>query len=296
MRIAVLSDIHANALALKAVLEDAHRRDVESYWCLGDVVGYGPRPVPPVLWLKLATSDWVLGNHDAMLANLLKPEEWAAVNEAPKKAIALNREALRADEEADSFWQAEFTRERAAPRLHRLDGVDYMLVHSSQSDHLGISRYIYDWQTDFLLPSEFKALYAQANARGCPRVQWYGHTHVPTLVFARPKNRDDEFEFRAVKIIPGEEYRLDGDLALINPGSVGQPRDLDQRAAYAVLDTGARTVAFWRAAYDWQESARALRQSGYPESLVRRLRDAPAVNETPDQWVDHYQRAREAAL
>lgn len=333
MRLAILSDIHANRLALDAVRRDMEAQDVERCWFLGDAVGYGPEPVDPLLFVKrfILPDDWVLGNHDAMLSDLLLPddlaasvngakpfvvwerdnegkstgkalyrghhrgqtmstEDWEATGLEPIRAIELNRGALAADDEADAYWRAELRRERLAPRVHKIEGVDHVLVHGGQVSNF--MRYIYSWQTDIFLPAEFKRLAEQAQASGCPRVQWYGHTHVPTLAFAWPDA--DGFELEAVKIMPGETYPLKADLVLINPGSVGQPRDLDQRAAYAIWDTVARTVTFRRVDYPWQETAWLLAHKGYPDSLIARLRDATPVNATPEEWLAHYRLAREA--
>lgn len=312
MRIAVLSDIHANRPALEAVLEDSHDFDVDRYWFLGDAVGYGPDPVAPALWLKryVEPEDWVIGNHDAMLAGLLRADEWEAVGPSAKMAIGLNRDRLMEHAEAWAYIQAVFNRERIPPREQHLDGVDYVLVHSGQTDHLGIARYIYAWQEELYLQAEFGPLRAQSEEHGGPRAQLYGHTHVPTLVFARARRQDGGLEYDAVRILPGETYKLDGELALVNPGAVGQPRDLDRRAAYAVLDTAERTVTFRRVRYDWQETASAL--SAWHASLMatltseqawqiidnlkRRLRDATPYNETPDEWLAHYARAKEWPL
>lgn len=338
MRIAVLADIHANAQALKAVLEDSLTQDVERYWFLGDAVGYGPEPDIPLLWLKrhIHPNDWVLGNHDAMLRDLLLPqdiatltndtkptpfeimerdregqptnrvlyeghhrgelllsEEWEATNPEPVRAVELNRAALADAKEADAYWRAEFRRERLKPRIHSLDGFDHVLVHGGQANKF--LRYIYPWQLEFFIPAEFKALHAYAQKQRCPCVQWYGHTHVPTLVYARLRSPGGDMEYEAVKVLPGQTYPLETELALVNPGSVGQPRDLDRRAAYAVLDTAARTITFRRVPYDWQETAYRLKEKGYPDTLVAKLRDAPPPGDTPPEWRDHFQQAREVA-
>ncbi|MBM4424664.1 MAG: metallophosphoesterase [Chloroflexi bacterium] len=332
MRIAVLSDAHSNLNALKAALNDSQKRDVERYWFLGDAVGYGPRPVAPLMFLKryVHPDDWVMGNHDAMMADLLLPDdlaelgdghrakfeirergpdnkptgeilykgsaraqlmrmdEWEETGPTPIQAIELNRAALKAHPEADAFWRAEFTKGRVAPRIHTLDGVDHILTHARQND---LGRYIYGWQHDIFLPAEFHQLKMQADESGRPRIQWQGHTHVPTMVKAR-SIRNGDFEFDAVRIRPEETYPLDSDLALVNPGSVGQPRDLDPRAAYAVLETTAREVTFYRVPYDWRATAQDMNAQGYPESLVRRLRDATPTGSTPPSWLEHYEQAR----
>ena len=336
MRIAVLADIHANAQALQAVLEDSLTQGVERYWFLGDAVGYGPEPGIPLLWLKrhIHADDWVLGNHEAMLGDLLLPqdiaalagdvklipfkireqdregkptskvlyerhhrgelmslEDWEATKLEAVLAIELNRVALANDREADAYWRAEFHRHRLTPRVHSLDGVDHVLVHGGQVSNF--LRYVYPWQLEFFIPAEFEVLRQQGREHGRPRVQWYGHTHIPTLIYARPKPQGDGLEYNPVKVLSGQTYPLDAELMLVNPGSVGQPRDLCPRAAYAVLDTAARTVTFRRVPYEWQETAHLLKVKDYPDSFVAKLRDAAPPGDTPPEWLEHFRRARE---
>jgi predicted phosphodiesterase len=331
MQIAVLSDIHSNLDALEAVLNDSRQRDIERYWFLGDAVGYGPAPVAPLMFLKryVDDDDWVMGNHDAMMADLLLPEDlaalkgdrqvefqilernndnqptgkilysglcrarlmrlddWEATGISPIKAIEHNRAALREHLEANAFWRTAFTETRIKPCLHSLEGVDHVLTHARQMD---LGRYIYGWHHELFLPAEFSRLKAQADEAGRPRVQWYGHTHVPTLVKARSLG-NDKFELSTVHVLPEETYPLDSELILANPGSVGQPRDLCRRAAYAVLDTTSRTITFYRVPYDWRATAEAMNKGGYPEKLIARLRDATPCPETPAEWLEHYQKA-----
>ena len=101
-----------------------------------------------------------------------------------------------------------------------------------------------------------------------------------------------------VWVEPDVTYDL-GQLSLVNPGSVGQPRDLDRRAAYAVLDTVGRTVTFRRVVYDWRATAHRLVDGGYPDSLIRRLIDAPlpvdGANPDWPAWRDHFQALAERA-
>lgn len=374
MRIAILSDIHANHLALRAALADADHRGAEKYWFLGDLIGYGPSPVEAVQWLMgelddfLAPEAWVMGNHDAMLADLLlqgetgvsedllqdrifqrhsylppnltlpndldaldgdlraiefavqernragqelgrilyhgkcrgeflSPLDWQALNGvAPLIALELNRRELADDAHIDAFWKDAFTLSRVSPHVIQLDGLDCVLVHSGQVSNL--FRYIYSWQHDFLLPAEFRYLHGQAADRALPRVQFFGHTHVPTLVKARPGQRDGEFILEEKYILPGETFSLVSEadtpwLALVNPGSVGQPRDLDPRAAYAILDSKAQTITFHRVRYDHQEIYRLLNLNYYPGKLRNQILSAEPTSGTPEDWRRHYLRARE---
>ncbi len=328
MRIAILSDIHANRPALDAVLKDSVDQGVDRFWSLGDVIGYGPQPVEALLFLqeRVTPEGWVMGNHDAMLADLLLPsdrdadpdkkktgplrvvtqkgegievsargqfldvETWELTNSAPVEVIALNRAALARNPQADRFWREQFVPARIDSRLVHQDGIDHVLVHGSRERPL--SRLIYPWHTGFHLLHEFKFLQKQSQERNFACVQWFGHTHVPAFVQARPSQSGDGFEVATERVWPQQTFPLDQRLVIANPGSVGQPRNLDRRAQYAVLDTQARTVTFRRVAYNWRETVRDLQRSDYPESIVKRLKFASAaLKETPDEWLAYYQEA-----
>ncbi|GAB4539570.1 MAG: metallophosphoesterase family protein [Anaerolineales bacterium] len=316
MNIAVLSDLHANLPALRAVLDDLAARDIEQMWCLGDMVGYYSDPVEPLMFVKryVDSDDWVMGNHDAMLADLilpqderdapnlrgididskggkirvrgqfLAPEDWAMTNATPIKALELNRKELDSHEEATDFWRSQFTLERAKPRRKHLDGRDYIRVHASQHNYVG--RYIYSWHDEILLPKEFQALEENKGASTAPQTLCFGHTHVPTLVLGAQNG--DAPRVESVFIKTGESYPLGKRSALINPGSVGQSRDGDRRASYAILDSESQTVTFIRVAYPYQETAHRLLQKGYPEGLAKKLLEAPPVKEMPDVWKNHH--------
>lgn len=291
MKIAVLSDIHANQEALESVLEDADRQGAQRCWFLGDAIGYGPDPHVPLLWLKyyVDSGDWILGNHDAMYAGLLSTD---GVGGTAIRALEATRRRLSEPEnqEASEFCRSEFRQERTTPLVHSLDGIDYLLVHSCQADHLGNIRYVYAWQEEIFLPDEFAALHRISQASGLPCVQFYGHTHVPTFVSGKPDG--EGFAIQAARLLPETTCALDAGLTLVNPGSVGFPRDLNDRASYAILDTAERTVTFRRVAYDWGETAAKLSQYGYPDLLRNRLRFAEVDSTTPQDWRQHYQDAR----
>lgn len=326
MKIAIFSDIHANLHALEAALDDAANvMGAEEFWSLGDVVGYGPHPVNAVLFLKryVKSDAWVMGNHDAMLADLILPEDlpalpksakpirvridmgkgreiigrnvfmkeedWFKTNSMPVEVIILNRAALRQNTEADAHWRKAFKPNRAVPRKVERDGLKFILVHGSQADPL--SRYLYAWEKEVLIPRELQELKKMRGRSKKPIVQFYGHTHVPTFIYA--KETKGGFDIHAEKIFPGQTFSLEGsDYYLINPGSVGQPRDRDQRASYIVLDTKGRVVTFRRVKYDDAETARDFEAGGYPDGPRIRLKTAAAAErETPDEWLEHYNEA-----
>lgn len=283
MRIALLSDIHANFDALEAVDADMADQDVTACWFLGDIVGYGPEPAECLHWLAeyvhaVDADGWVLGNHDALLASLLYQHDLDALNHTPREAIELNRQALAGDGAAEAFWRAEFTDDRARPRVHTVDGADYTLVHARQANGRYYQVYVYPWDSEYHA-AEFAAL-AERSA-GRPQAQFFGHSHVPTLV------RLVDGAPQATPVEPFTPYEL-GERALVNPGSVGQPRDLDNRAAYAVLDTAARTVTFRRVTYDWRRTDRLLAAARYPAQLGPRLMEADPPSTATPAWLDHF--------
>ncbi len=320
MKIAILSDLHANRYALQAALEDSEEQGAEEYWVLGDVVGYGPHPVPPLLFLKryVRPDAWVIGNHDAMLADLLTPEdgeeglkvqiskgqgrkldvrgrfltpdEWYVTGSAPVEAILLNRQNLRKHPEADAFWKEAFTLERAKPKRISLDGIECILVHASQTNPL--SKYIYAWNVEIHLPAEFDAIEEMLPANPDKiRIQFFGHTHVPT--FVRSYIQNGQRYIVTEKIWPGQQIKLEETyLYLINPGSIGQPRDGIPAPSYVIFDTVEKAITFRRIPYNYTYTAQDLMAEGYPDSLIRRLRDATPANETPEEWKRHYQEVK----
>jgi predicted phosphodiesterase len=329
MRIAIFSDIHANFPALSAVADDAANEmgvGFRQCWSLGDVVGYGPHPAQTLAFLRdfVEPKAWVMGNHDAMLADIvlaedldtvpdlqklmrvkvnkgagrevvgrgkfMKADDWFKTTSMPVEVILRNRADLLQSPQEDTFWRKKFVPKRAKPLVLEQDGLACVLVHGSQADPL--SRYVYGWEKDILIPKELKALKKLRGRSRKPIIQFYGHTHVPTFIRARESG--GVFDIQAEKILPGQTFHLENNYYyMINPGSVGQPRDRDQRAAYAVFDAKARTVTFRRVGYDTTETAHDLLAGDYPESLFHRLQNAAASEkETPDEWLDHYDEAR----
>ena len=238
MRIAVLSDIHANLPALDAVVAAAGA--IDAWWHCGDVVGYGPHPNEVVARLRELDAVGVMGNHDA--AALGPPIiEW--FNPYAAEAALWTRRTLTEDARA---WLA------ALPEQVVVDG--WTIVHGSARDPL---------QEYVTSPSV-----ALATMRHVPtRTTLYGHTHVPKAW------RADE-TMQVVEdggSIGAGPLALEGGLWLLNPGSVGQPRDGDRRAAGMVLDTGAGTATWLRVAYPIAATQAAIRRAGLPERLAARL-------------------------
>ncbi len=235
MRIAVISDVHGNLHALEAVLAELDGYEV---WCLGDTVGYGPRPNECCALVAERASLCLAGNHDLVVSGALGLEEFAH-----DAAIAAGwaRDVLTAESRA-------FLR-RLHAEAHR-DGV--ALFHASARDPV--------WE--YILSAE--AALATLEATTEPLVL-VGHSHVALALGL-------------------EERRLGGGLApdgarvdlaaarwLLNPGSVGQPRDGDPRAAWLELDLEGRSAAFHRVPYPIERTQAEMRAEGLPKALAARL-------------------------
>jgi diadenosine tetraphosphatase ApaH/serine/threonine PP2A family protein phosphatase len=247
MRIAVFSDIHANLVALDAVLADARGRagGVDAIWHLGDVVGYGPDPNGVVARLRDVGAIGVRGNHDAAAVG---GNEIDWFNPDARKAMEWTRTAL-GDE--TRTWLADL------PDRRTERGAE--LVHGSPRQPI--------WEY-VMTPGSARANLDRLEAG----TGLHGHTHVPVLW------RDADGGVELVRAADRASVTLDDRRALVNPGSVGQPRDGIPTASYLVLDLGSAeavgpgtTVTWRRVAYDIEAVQRAMRAVHLPGFLVRRL-------------------------
>jgi len=236
MRIAVLSDIHSNLVALDAVL--AHLGSVDAVWHLGDVVGYGPEPDGVVDRLAGIGAVGVRGNHDA--AAVGGPEiEW--FNPDARAAMEWTRRSIS---EATRGWLTDL------PERRMEDGMT--LVHGSLREPL--------WEYITSEPVARANLAALTTPLGL-----HGHTHLP-IVWA-----EHDGGVETISPSNGSTFGYGGRTALLNPGSVGQPRDGEPTAAYLVLDTTAEQAAWHRVAYDIAAVQTAMRARSLPVRLVERL-------------------------
>ena len=238
MRVAVLSDIHANLTALDAVLGAVG--SVDAIWHLGDVVGYGPEPDAVVARLVEARALGVAGNHDRAAVGG-KEIEW--FNPDARAAMEWTRTRISAE---TSTWL------RDQPERRTEAGA--LLVHGSPRDP------VWEYITSASI------VRANIPAMGTA-VGLYGHTHVPMAWL----ERDGRIEGTEPR--DGAAVTLDGAThLLVNPGSVGQPRDGDARASWLELDLAAGTGTWHRVAYDVAGVQRAMRDAGLPARLAERLR------------------------
>lgn len=236
MRFAVVSDVHANLVALESVIAAAG--PVDGWWHLGDIVGYGPEPDAVVERLRGLGATGVQGNHDA--AALGGPEiDW--FNPDARRAMEWTRTAISAQTRA---WLA-------AQPTSRVDG-DRTLVHGSPREPL--------WEYVTSIPVARANLAALAT-----RIGLHGHTHLPMAWL------EEDGAIEVVSPGHGSVLELRGRRALVNPGSVGQPRDGDPRAAFLVFDTVADTATWYRVGYDIPAVQKAMRAEGLPAALVSRL-------------------------
>ncbi len=244
---AIISDIHGNLPALEAVLADARERGAERFWCLGDIVGYGANPTECLTILRELCQHIIRGNHEQ------------AVLDGPYGFNPLAAAAIR-------WTRAEVLKvEDQLPFIselpERVDTDHAVLVHGSPSQPL--DEYLFREDTLDHLPRnrDYSPKLARS-FRHIDRPCFVGHTHIPGVI-------DGEFRWTA----PAEcdnEYDTRGLACIVNVGSVGQPRDGDTRASYALFD--GQVVTFRRIIYDVESAALAiLNTRDLPDPLGRRL-------------------------
>ena len=239
MRIAVLSDVHSNLVALDAVLADLG--SVDAVWVLGDVVGYGPEPDGVVERLVEIGAVAVAGNHDAAAVGAadvgwFNPDARVAIEWTQRRMAPRTRD-----------WLAALPMSLAEPPA--------VLVHGSLREPL--------WE------------YITSGAEARPNLRLlagqrltlglHGHTHVPVLW------RLTGEELELLRVEDGTRIALDERVVLANPGSVGQPRDGDPRASYLLYDTDRAALVWHRVDYDVGATQSAMRRAGLPVWLVERL-------------------------
>jgi len=242
VRIAAITDIHANLPALEAVLEALDEAGVEETWCLGDVLGYGAEPDACAALIRERCAISLVGNHDLAVLGAL---DIAAFSEAAAVAVEWTR--ARVGEETLAFLR------ELEPQGER-QGIG--LFHASPRDPV--------WE--YVLSNEQADLGMDASGQ---RLGLIGHSHV-ALFFNRPEQGSRD-ETRGAQASDGALLDLDGGEWLINPGSVGQPRDGDPRASWLELDTEEETALFHRVPYEIERAAASIVAAGLPSRLADRL-------------------------
>jgi len=218
MRYAIFSDIHGNRPAWEAVLADMRALEADVFVCLGDIVGYGPKPQAVLDGIRAVTSNFVLGNHDAAAVGIL---DASIFNDQAREVIEWTRNQL--DDEAIAFLGQ-------MPLV--IEDENILFVHAEMEEP---GRFLY-------IDSEAEAL---ANFRAVRRqITFVGHTHNPCIFAENPD--------KSIQRLPDEDGVLaDDSRYIINVGSVGEPRNPDDiRARYVIYDSDTKTVAFRRIEFD----------------------------------------------
>lgn len=245
MRILVLSDLHANATALDAAVKAAKGR-WERIVCLGDVVGYGPDPNEVTTRIRELGAITIRGNHDKAVTDLMRTDDF---NPVAKAAVDWTRSQISGD---NLKWLAALP---SGPL--ETDGL--VLVHGAFQDE---DEYVF---------TPAQALEGLLDSTAA--ITFFGHTHHQggfsysgesnnlEILSLRPRASES---FAALRTEAGTRY-------LLNPGSIGQPRDGDARAGFAIADLQHQTIEFWRVGYDVSEVQSRMRAARLPEALIQRL-------------------------
>ena len=238
MRYGLISDIHSNLEALQAALEDLAKQAIDRYLCIGDIVSYGADPSGCIRLVRSLEPDVLIaGNHECGVAGLLDLECFTEIAAA---AIVWTKGILGLDE-LEYLKSFKLTHE----------GDRFTLVHGTLES-----------------PEKFYYMMTSDDARKNMELMkaplcFVGHTHVPGIFYSY----DDRMGFA-----PGPKVKIDWNKKyMINVGSVGQPRDSDPRACYAVYDDGEETVEIRRSSYDIASAQAKILKAGLPKSLALRL-------------------------
>jgi diadenosine tetraphosphatase ApaH/serine/threonine PP2A family protein phosphatase len=239
MRVLVISDIHANYTAFEAVLNDAGQ--VDETWCLGDLVGYGPDPNVVVEHMReIPSLTCLLGNHDVAVIGKMPFETF---NGDARRALLHHEKVLSAD-------NIDFL--RSLPTTVKVRG-EATLAHGSPRDNLW--EYILNTLSARLNFDHFTTPWC-----------FIGHSHIQSMFTM--ESGSDRINLSTPTLNQAMKMRP---RMILNPGSVGQPRDRDPRAAYAIYDTTAQTWEARRVAYNIAEVQQRIREAGLPEKHALRL-------------------------
>jgi len=239
MRYAIIADIHGNLTAFKAVLNDLEKNGgFDRIWCLGDTVGYGPEPDGCIELLKQYNHVCVAGNHD-----------WAAIGNIDTGDF--NEDAAQANRWTSSQLNP-FDKDYLSSLKLTVVEDSFTLAHGSPREP--IWEYLLSTKSALENFNYFETSFCLV-----------GHSHIP-LIFEKDKDGVNLQE-----LSDGTAIHLDENRLIINPGSVGQPRDNDPRASYAIYDDTSRTIYHFRVEYNVKETQQKMIEAGLPEFLVQRL-------------------------
>jgi diadenosine tetraphosphatase ApaH/serine/threonine PP2A family protein phosphatase len=238
MKVLILSDIHGNRTALEAVLEAAGSYD--AVWCLGDIIGYGPDPNDCVAMIRdLPDLICLRGNHDSAVIGLTEKGKFN-----PSAQIVLEWTENQLNPIHRQYLQSLSPQAKVG---------DVTLVHGSPRDP--VWEYIMDVYTATANFEYFDTPYC-----------FVGHSHLPVLYYQKPGKKLANVSF----VYPGDTTTLPEN-AIVNPGSVGQPRDHDPRAAFTIYETDKHTWTQHRVNYEISEVQERMTRVGIPQEYVQRL-------------------------
>ncbi len=241
MRLGIFSDVHANYEALSAVFEAYRQSQIDLYYCLGDTVGYGGSPNECADMVREVASQTILGNHDAAVAGRM---DYSYYYEAARHALDVHASMLTAENLA---WL------QSLPYEARLDEFNVLLCHGSPA-HL----------------EEFEYIFAPEQAREClpifeklGHITLIGHSHL-CRVFEMTPSSVDELPAETFILAPDKKY-------IVSVGSVGQPRDFDNRASFTIFDTTTKQFEFRRVEYDIELAADKVLRARLERNFAHRL-------------------------
>jgi diadenosine tetraphosphatase ApaH/serine/threonine PP2A family protein phosphatase len=252
--IAIISDIHSNLAALDAVLEDIQSRNIRQIICLGDVVGYGPQPCQCVERVHQCELT-IMGNHDEAIFHSRKTDEF---NLRAEMAIEWTRNELTRGPETQAAAHVQFLRDLQLSEERTVDETPVLFVHGSPRRPL----------REYIFPRDTRNRDKMADIFSrFPRLCFVGHSHVPG-VYTEDLRYTHPSELEFLKIYHFEDEQK----AVVNVGSVGQPRDSDPRACYVTLTDEADAIVFRRVKYDVEATRNRIYETpGLDNSLGDRL-------------------------
>ena len=240
MRLAIISDIHANIQALSKVLDRCEREDVDEIICLGDVVGYGGNPNECCELLRERCAVVLMGNHDAATVGVMDADYYY---ESAKKVLYWSRRVLTDD---------NFRWLYSLPYTHQRTDLDVGFYHAAP-----------------IMPSSFYYVVRNEEAEALTRMKvglfshnFIGHSHLTTTY---------EYNGKKVRDVSGNYDYVKGRKYLTNVGSVGQPRDRNPDSCFVIFDTDSKTLRHVRVSYDIAGAAARIREVGHDEKFARRL-------------------------
>ena len=241
MKIAILSDIHSNLEAFEAVLSKLKEKKIEKIWHLGDIVGYGPNPNECIQLVKKEKIISLVGNHDLAVIGKITTEYFN-----PYAALAIKLNAQKILKENKKFLES-------LPLTLKPEK-DVILAHGSIRDP------IWEYLLEIVQAEENFSLFKE-------KVLFVGHSHLP-MIFEKREDKIYQFRFPPDKAFLKFEKNS---RYIINPGSVGQPRDYNPKASFVIFDIENEILEYHRVDYPYFKTQEKMRKEGFPLFLIERL-------------------------